>query len=46
VKIVFLDFLQIEAAFAKTNYTTFSYSVVPIYGQNMSGNKILTVAVV
>ena len=31
-----IDFLQIEAAFRKTNYTTFSYLLIPMYGQDMS----------
>ena len=31
-----IDFLQIEAAFRKTNYITFSYLLIPIYGQDMS----------
>ena len=35
-KIDFVDFLQIQAAFWKTNYTTFSYLLLPIYGQEMS----------
>ena len=30
-----IDFLQIEAAFRKTNYTTFSYLLIPMYGQDM-----------
>ena len=37
-KIDFVDFLQIQAAFWKTNYTTFSYLLMPIYGQDMSEN--------
>ena len=37
-KIDFVDFLQIQAAFWKTNYTTFSYLLIPIYGQDMSEN--------
>ena len=37
-KIDFVDFLQIQAAFWKTNYTTFSYLLMPIYGQDMSWN--------
>ena len=40
----FVDFLQIQAAFWKTNYTTFSYLLMPIYGQDMSENDFLTVA--
>ena len=43
-KIDFVDFLQIQAAFWKTNYTTSSYLVRPIYGQDMSENYFLTVA--
>ena len=43
-KIDFVDFLQIQAAFWKTNYTTFSYLLMPIYGQDMSENDFLTVA--
>ena len=38
-----IDFLQIEAAFRKTNYTTFSYLLIPIYGQDMSETEFLTV---
>ena len=37
-KIDFIDFLQIQGAFWKTNYTTFSYLLIPIYGQDMSEN--------
>ena len=37
-KIDFVNFLQIQAAFWKTNYTMFSYLLTPIYGQNMSEN--------
>ena len=37
-KIDVVDFLQIQAAFRKTNYTTFSYLLIPIYGQDMSEN--------
>ena len=44
-EIVFLDFRQIEAVFGKTNYTTFVHLVMPIYRQNMSEIKILTLAV-
>ena len=40
----FVDFLQIEAAFWKTNYTTFSYLIIPNYGQDMGENDFLTVA--
>ena len=43
-KIDFVDFLQIQAAFWKTNYTTFSYLRMPIDGQDMSENDFLTVA--
>ena len=43
-KIDFVDFLQIQAAFWKTNYTTFSDLLMPIYGQDMSENDFLTVA--
>ena len=43
-KIDFVDFLQIQAAFWKTNYTTFSCLLMPIYGQDMSENDFLTVA--
>ena len=35
----FFDFLQIKAAFQKTNYITFSYLPIPIDEQNMSGKK-------
>ena len=35
----FFDFLQIKAAFLKTNYITFSYLPIPIDEQNMSGKK-------
>ena len=38
-----IDFLQIEAAFRKTNYTTFSYLLIPISGQDMSETEFLTV---
>ena len=31
-----IDFLQIEVAFRKTKYTTFSYLLIPMYGQDMS----------
>ena len=37
-KIDFVDFLQIQAAFWKTNYTTFSCLLMPVYGQDMSEN--------
>ena len=43
-EIVFVDFRQIEAVFGKTNYTTFVHLVIPIYRQNMSEIKILTLA--
>ena len=33
----FVDFLQIQAAFWKTNYTSFSYLLMPIYGQGYEG---------
>ena len=42
-KIHFVDFLQIEAAFWKTNYTTFSYLLIPNYGQDMRESDFLTV---
>jgi hypothetical protein len=32
----FVDFLQIETTFLKTNYITFSYLQIPIDGQNIS----------
>ena len=35
-KIDFVDFLQIQAAFWKTIYTTFSYLLMSMYGQDMS----------
>ena len=35
-KINFVDFRQIQAAFWKTNDSTFSYLLIPIYGQDMS----------
>ena len=38
-----IDFLQIEAAFRKTNYTTFSYLLIPMYGQDMSEISCFTV---
>ena len=44
MKIGFVDFLQIQVAFWKTNYTTFSYLLMPIYEQDMSENDFLTVA--
>ena len=43
-KIDFVDLLQIQAAFWKTNYTTVSDLLMPIYGQDMSENDFLTVA--
>ena len=44
-KIDFIDFLQIEAAFLKTNYITFSYLPVPIDKQNMSEKIFFALAV-
>ena len=44
-KIDFIDFLQIEAAFLKTNYITFSNLPIPIDKQNMSEKKNSTLAV-
>ena len=44
MKIEFVDFLQIQAVFLKINHTTFSYLLVPIYGQDMRENDFLTVA--
>ena len=45
-KIDFIDFLQSEAAFLKTNYiTTFSNLQIPIDKQNMSEKKFSTLAV-
>ena len=38
-----IDFLQMEAAFRKTNYTTFSYLLIPMYGQDMSEISFFTV---
>ena len=35
-KIDFVDFLQIQATFWKTNYTTFSYLPISMYEQDMS----------
>jgi len=35
-KTVFLEFSQKEAEFGKTNYSPFSFSLGPIYEQNMS----------
>ena len=32
-----------EAAFRKTNYTTFSYLLIPMYGQDMSEISFFTV---
>ena len=43
-KIDFVDFLQIQAAFWKTNYTTFSYLLISMYGQDMREIKFLNVA--
>ena len=43
-KIDFVDFLQIQAAFWKTNYTTFSYLLISMYGKDMSEIQFLTVA--
>ena len=43
-KIDFVDFLQIQAVFWKTNYTTFSYFLIPIHGQDVSENDFSTVA--
>ena len=39
-KIDFLDFLQIEAIFRKTNYITFSYLLIATSGQSVSTKKI------
>mgnify|MGYP000214681270 CR=1 FL=1 len=36
VKIDFLDFLQIQAIFRKTNYITFSYLLIATTGQTVS----------
>ena len=36
MKINFVDFLQIQAAFCKINYTMFSYLLISMYGQDMS----------
>ena len=36
-KTVFLEFSRKEAVFGKTNYSPFSFSLGPIYEQNMSG---------
>ena len=38
-KIDFIDFLQIEAVFQKTNYITFSYLPIATDGKNISGKK-------
>ena len=43
-KIDFVDFLQIQAAFWKTNYTTFSYLLISMYEKDMSEIQFLTVA--
>ena len=43
-KIDVVNFLQIQAAFWKTNYITLSYLLIPIYGQDISENDFLTVA--
>ena len=40
----FVDFLQIETAFSKTNYIRFSYLLIPNCGQDISKNEFLTVA--
>ena len=39
-KIDFVDFLQIQAAFWKTNYTTFSYFPAGVTYLNLSRNQI------
>ena len=44
LKIDFVDFLQIQAAFTKTNYTTFSFLLISMCGQGMSEIQFLTVA--
>ena len=44
-KIDFIDFLQIEAAFLKTNYITSSYVPIPIDKQNMSEKNFYPLAV-
>ena len=38
-KLDFIDFLQIEAAFLKTNYITFSYLPIATDEQNISEKK-------
>ena len=44
-KIDFIDFLQFEAAFGKTNYITFSYLPIPINKQNINEKKNSTLAI-
>ena len=44
-KIDFIDFLQIEAFFLKTNYITLSNLPIAIDKQNMSEKKFSTLAV-
>ena len=39
VKTDFLDFLQIQAIFRKTNYITFSYLLIATGGQTVSKKK-------
>ena len=43
-KLDFSDFLQIEVAFQKTNYITFSYLPIATDEQNISKKKILALA--
>ena len=44
-KIDFIDFLQIEAAFLKTNYITSSNLPIPIDKQNMRQKQFSTLAI-
>ena len=43
-KINFVDLRQIQAAFWETNYTTFSYLLIPIYVEDTSEIQFLIVA--
>jgi len=43
-KTVFLEFSRKEAVFGKTNYSPFSFSLGPIYEQNMSWINFSTCA--